>query len=225
MTEIPEQGIYPIVDRLSDEDKRNSRSLELYIAFNKTVRDHCDPLLQRLQNLQNYWTANEEDLKHILKRDFGDYFGEITETGEEKRVFIWQIYEMPFYKHSLDILSQALAQLNLADECVDIHQYYWNPEDAYSTANYVTKDYIEANGLDIGDYVALSEITVRFDEYHLLNYGRDAYTVKEAVKAQLERTMGYHIQMNYIISESGLFSVRSLVFGNSRRKYSTTTIN
>ncbi len=225
MTGIPAPGIYPVIDRLPEEDKQNPRILELFIAFNKTVKDHCDPLLERLVNLQSYWTANESDLKYILKRDFGDYFGDITETEEEKRVYLWQIYETPFYKHSLNIINHELAKLNLVAGCVKVHQYYWNPADPYSPSNYVTAEYVAANSLDIEDFVALSEITLQFDEYNLSLTGRDAEVVKSAIHTILKRTMGYHIQMSYTIIESAVSSVRSLALGGSKQVYQTITMN
>ena len=55
-------------------------------------------------------------------------------------------------------------------------------------ANYVTSQYIEANSLDIEDYVALSEITLQFDEYNRLITGKDATVVKGAIQTILRKT-------------------------------------
>ena len=214
-----------LTDRLFSHEKSNERVFQLYFAIGKTVEDHIGPLIERVDNLKSYWLALEDDLKYILKRDFGDYFGELSDTEEGKRVYLWGVYETPFYKHSLDIINHATARLNLVPNCVVTFQYYWNSVDNYSPANYFTKPWIEANGLDLEDFVALSEITIRFDEYNLAKSGQDVESARDAIEVLLAKTLPYHIQVTYVIMENIISRPRSVTLGNCKHVYQTITMN
>ena len=214
-----------IIDRLSSTDKENLRMVELFTAIEQTVNDYCLPLLNRLEGLKSYWSADENDLKYILKKSFGDYFSEITVSAEEKRVYLWGVYQTPFYKHSEDLIRQAFARLSLSETSVQIHQYYWNPVDPYLPINYHTESDLIKLEENLDDYVALSEIELRFDEDQLALSGHDAALTLQVVEDELKNILPDHLQVSYYISEATLAIYKSLVFGNTKQVYEVVTQN
>ena len=213
-----------ILDKMLSADKKNPRINSLITAFEETIQEIIAPIIERYEKLGSFWTADESDLKYILRKNFGDHFGDLTNSIEDKRVYLWGISETPYYKTSTDIFKFVVTRLNLTPECVMFCQYYWDKNTEYIFANYSTAEDIEVNGGNIENYVALSEILIRFDEYNLTKSGLDAESAKEAIEKSLKKNLSDHVHADFTLMRNVSDSLKSLVYADTKQIFQTVTL-